>query len=71
LLAINIEALASAIKNRTDLPPVILAEAPDELIVLEGNHRATAFLIAQSTGELPAICGSSPSMHVWARESWS
>jgi hypothetical protein len=67
----KIEAIARAINDGVDLTPVILAESTNELVVLEGNHRVTGFVLAQSDRPMVALCGSSSSMPEWARQSWS
>jgi hypothetical protein len=42
----KIEGIARAIRQGAKLPPVIVAEAGPDLILLEGNHRATAYFLA-------------------------
>lgn len=50
---------------------LILAEVGDgRLTVLEGNHRATAFVIADVGRPIAALIGSSPGMVAWANQAW-
>jgi hypothetical protein len=67
----KIEAVAQAIRDGADLPPVILAAAGSEQVVVEGNHRVTGFVIARPDRPMFALCGSSPSMLEWSHQAWS
>jgi hypothetical protein len=67
----KMEAIARAIRDGVDLSPVILVESGNEVVILEGNHRVTGFVLAQSDRPMLALFGSSPSMLDWARQSWS
>jgi hypothetical protein len=48
------------------LPELIVVEGKgEELILIDGNCRATAFVIAGPPDLIPAMLGSSPRMHEW------
>jgi hypothetical protein len=67
----KIEAVARAIRDGADLPPVILITAGSDHVVVEGNRRVTGFVMAQSDRPMLALCGSSPSMLEWSQQAWS
>jgi hypothetical protein len=51
---------------------LILADVEDgRLVVIEGNHRATAFVIANVGSPIPALIGSSPGMARWSNQTWT
>jgi hypothetical protein len=51
---------------------LILADVGDgRLMLLEGNNRATAFVIASVDRPIAALLGSSPHMASWANQTWS
>jgi hypothetical protein len=51
---------------------LILAEVGDgRLGLLEGNHRATAYAIANIARPIVALIGSSPHMVSWGNQAWS
>lgn len=52
------------------LPSMNLADAGSEYVVVEGNHRATALVLADSQDSATALVGSSPTMHLWAAKDW-
>ena len=60
----SIEGVVAAIKRGDRFPPIIAVEKEDQLVLVEGHTRATAYVI---TGYQPvqAIVGSSPSMQRW------
>jgi hypothetical protein len=60
----SIEGVVAALKAGENFPPLIAVEKEDQLVLLEGHTRATAYVIA---GHEPvsAIVGRSPSMHKW------
>jgi hypothetical protein len=66
----KIENIAQSIRQGTNLHAVILAEAGSEYVVVEGNHRATAFALTDAQHSLAALVGSSPTMHLWAAKDW-
>ncbi|MBV8322351.1 MAG: hypothetical protein JO049_16965 [Hyphomicrobiales bacterium] len=50
---------------------LILAETGDgRLVVLEGNHRVTAFVIADVSRPIASLIGSSSGMVAWANQGW-
>jgi len=50
---------------------LILAEIGDgRLVVLEGNHRVTAFVIANAGRPIASLIGSSSGMAAWANQGW-
>ena len=68
----KIQAIARSIRDGRDpCAALILADVGDgRLIVLEGNHRATAFVIANVSRPIAALIGSSPGMVAWANQAW-
>jgi hypothetical protein len=59
-----IKSVVSAVKAGKKYPPIIAVVKGDQLVLVEGHTRATAYVIA---GREPvyAIVGSSPSMKSW------
>jgi hypothetical protein len=50
---------------------LILADVGDgRLVLMEGNNRAIAFVIASIDRPIAALLGSSPEMASWANQSW-
>jgi hypothetical protein len=64
-LAARVDNLVSAIKQGASLRELILVEDGNRLVVLDGNTRATAFVIAPAKTPFLALIGSSPTMHQW------
>lgn len=63
-------AMAQAVANGAQFPPLILVTAGlggDDLVVLEGHVRLTAFMLARDRlpPELEVLVGSSPTMARW------
>ena len=53
------------ISGGVSFPELILVEdAQKQLVIIEGNHRATAYAIA-GVGQIFALIGTSPTMHLW------
>lgn len=68
-ISIVCEAIANRLRSGDTLPPLILIGLPDmsRLVVLEGNARLTAMIMAADRLPLPqrAVCGVSPSAAQW------
>jgi hypothetical protein len=73
VVAPKVQAIAHSIaEGRHPDAALILAEIGDgRLIVLEGNHRATAFVLANTDRPVTALVGSSPEMVSWANQAWA
>ena len=70
--ASRIQNMAQSIRDGGDFTAaLILADLGDgKLVVIEGNHRATAFVIANVGRPIAALIGSSPEMGAWANQTW-
>jgi hypothetical protein len=70
--ASKIRDMAQSLQNGDDFTAaLILADVGDgRLVVIEGNHRATALVIANVGRSIPALIGSWPVMGAWANQSW-
>jgi hypothetical protein len=68
--ALIIRSIAQSIQaGRPPSAVLILAQIEDDkLVVIEGNHRATAFVIAGTSCN--ALVGSSQGMAAWANQRW-
>jgi hypothetical protein len=68
----KIQAIVRSIREGRDPDgALILAEVEDgRLVVLEGNHRATAIVVAKVDRPIAVLIGSSPSMASWANQGW-
>jgi hypothetical protein len=68
----HVRAIAQSICEGRDLPALILADLGDgTAVVIEGNHRATAYVIAGVECPISALSGSSTGMAAWASQCWS
>jgi hypothetical protein len=72
LVVAKIQSIARSIREGRDVgPALILADIGDgKMVLLEGNHRATAYVIANVGKPIPALSGSSPDMIAWAAQIW-
>jgi hypothetical protein len=72
-LTLKIEAIARSIREGRDpTAALIVAEVGDgRMIVLEGNNRATAYVIANVGRPVVTLFGSSPGMVAWANQGWA
>jgi hypothetical protein len=69
--AAKINAIAQSLRGGVDLTALILVEAGDgRIIVAEGNHRATAFVVADIDRPILAMIGTSAGMAPWANRCW-
>jgi len=69
VILVHVPAIAEAVRAGESLPELIFVAEPgsDELVLVEGHKRATAYLLAidDPTEELAAIVGTSPSIARW------
>jgi hypothetical protein len=62
----HVEAVIKAVGKGMPFPDLILVQGDkDDLILLEGHARATAYVAAQFKGHVRAFVGSSPGMRRW------
>ncbi len=62
----NIKAVVQKINSGHRFPELIVVEADGEdLIVVEGHTRATAYVLAQSSDPVKLLVGSSSLLHGW------
>ncbi|HSZ03421.1 MAG TPA: hypothetical protein VK788_28255 [Terriglobales bacterium] len=62
----QILAIADDVRNGKTYPELIaVAEEGQDIILVEGHMRATAYILAGWSGPIDCILGASPSMHKW------
>jgi hypothetical protein len=73
MLVSKIRSIARSINEGRDPgAALILAEVGDgRMVLLEGNHRATAYVIANVARPIATLIGSSPGIIVWANQAWT
>jgi ParB-like chromosome segregation protein Spo0J len=62
----KIDGILDSIRKDELVPDelVLVEDQNKKLVIIEGNHRAIAFMIANRV-TIPAIVGKSPRMHQW------
>jgi hypothetical protein len=65
----TIKAIAARVENGEAFPELIFVgepeAAPDQLVLIEGHSRATAYVYANANTEIDALVGFSPSIVRW------
>ena len=61
----GIHAVAEAVKNGQRYPELIAVESANDIILVEGHIRATAYVLAALDEEVEVILGTSLMMHNW------
>lgn len=65
-LAQKVAAIQEKLKRNETLPELVAVEGEgNNLVLIEGAHRVTAYANLKWKANLPAIIGSSPLMHNW------
>jgi hypothetical protein len=65
--ATAIEEMAEKYRSGAPLARPIVAADHGRLVVIEGNLRAIAYIVADVDGPYPIILGRSPAMSIWPR----
>ena len=62
----KVDGILKKINLGIDVPEeLVLVEGPsNDFVIIEGNHRATAFVLAKKA-RTSAFIGKSPKMHLW------
>jgi len=64
---VNIKAVAEQLRRGKRYPELIVVQGPGEdLIVVEGHTRATAYVLAEHAEPIPLLVGTSSLLHQWA-----
>jgi len=65
-LAPKVTAIREKVEHYETFPELVAVEGEgNALVLMEGAHRATAYVSLKWKGNVPAIIGSSPLMHNW------
>jgi len=65
-IAEKVDQILEKISRGILFPEFVLVEDPNkQLVIIEGNHRATAYIVAGIDVRISALIGRSPTMHHW------